>query len=266
MPKRSYSAQNAHVIGVHVPPRALIAEFVATEGLSKQWIEPLHQTIVHMVEAIRVFAKPSPAARQQRLKQMGTVLKATKSLADIVTQEPAATSLNDLFSRELGSSLSTQAFERTGLVVTDRLSPHTLGGRAAQGRNGPYAALEDEAMQLRILYARKLGANVLEEVLRNLTGPVEAYLALERQSKGGRPADNHRRSRHFTSRADLSDPLWQRAPADSDGPLRSALRIRLEVSGDLTGGSGGCRPARTEGARQELCITTPATGGGIAVR
>ena len=233
MTKRRYSGQNAQGIEVRVPSREQIAEFVAAEGLSQRWTEPLYRYVVDMAESIRLVATSSPAppaARQQRLKQMGAVRKAMEGLADILAQDPAAT-LNELVPKELGSSLSTQAFERAGVAVVDRLSVDIDRSRAAQERTGPYPAFEDEAMQLRTLHARKLGAKVLEEMLRRLTGKVEAYLALERQDKGGRPPDIYRR--YVISRLAVIFPqLYGKEPKSTvTGPFVRLCQFVMETLG-----------------------------------
>lgn len=195
MPKRNKSsAKNVQRIEIQVPSRAQIAELVDAAGLPQDAIEPFYEYVVNMAEAMRrmAFTEASPAARKQRLRQMGNVTKAMTSLADLVAEPSAAPFLSEHLSRELGRSLSTDAFERTGLVP-DRLSIHAHQSYATRERNGPYRALEHEATQLRVIHAREHGARALQEVLSRLTDRVEAYLALERENKGGRPPDIHRR-------------------------------------------------------------------------
>ena len=196
MPKRTRSSvKTAQKIDVQLPSPAQIAELVEAAGLPKNAIKPLHECVVYMTEAMREMANSdaSPDARKQRLKQMDSAIWAMKRLADLVAEPSAAPFLSKQLSIELGSSLSTEAFEQLNLPVTGRLAIHTPYTRAAQARSGPYRALDAEAAQLRAVHARRLGASVLEKVLRRVIGRGEAYLALERLNKGGRPPNIYRR-------------------------------------------------------------------------
>ena len=93
------------------------------------------------------------------------MLRETKGLAAALAKVEAAMSSGTSTQREirrafapvLGATLSLRAFEQSRVPVNTETSIHTQFGRAANTREGPYRAYEEEITAARTVAAQHAG-------------------------------------------------------------------------------------------------------------
>jgi hypothetical protein len=93
----------------------------------------------------------------------------------------------------LGASLSLQAFEQSHVPVSTETSIHTRIGRAANMREGPYRALEEEITAARTVAAGRAGERALTVFVREMRVALERHFQFSKHARSGPKGDQRRR-------------------------------------------------------------------------
>jgi hypothetical protein len=158
----------------------------------------------------------TPEARDQMLKEtmslaaaLGKVEAALSSAAS--TQKEIRRALAPV----LGASLSLQAFEQSHVPVNTETSIHTRFGRAANMREGPYRALEEEIAASRTLAAGRAGERALTVLVHELRVALERHFQFSKHARRGPKGDQPRRIVIVSLALDFQE-LFGRRPTETE--------------------------------------------------
>ena len=129
------------------------------------------------------------------------MLKETKSLAAALGKVESALSSGTSTQKEirralapvLGASLSLQAFEQSHVPVDTETSIHTRFGRAANMREGPYRALEEEITAARTVAAGRAGERALTVLIHEMRVALKRHFQFSKHARSGPKGDQRRR-------------------------------------------------------------------------
>jgi hypothetical protein len=147
--------------------------------------------------------------------------------------------VNTLLARTLSHDLTNALFGQhmSSAIQYSEVSFRDMESRETQeSEYGRHKVLEESFRQDRRLLSMEMGSEVLKAHLGNLRRPLEAHLELQRLSRGGRPANNHRKYLILNA-AKIYQELTNKSPKRTlKGPFhRFCSTLMGEINMDMTG-------------------------------